>query len=331
MAWYPGAKKMELQPESDSQQAIRPTQLILHSIVANWTARRTFEFWRDSTNLESHFGIGYGKGDIAQYIGTETRADANAGANRRSDGTGAISVETASNSKASDPWNASQIEELIELGVWAHRTHNIPLRICRTHSDPGFGFHSMFPQWSTSGTACPGAARIKQFKTVVFPGIVARATGKKPEPEKPSKPTTPAKPTPPAVKEEPPVPATKVITESVPASDRLPAGEYTLIKLAEDTAALQGPCTYVVTAYATITGTPGTRVTARYHDLPLATGRPSLDLPIDGGVIGPDGTLNLSVTRNGALDAKEQLRIELRADADATVTRRVLRALRTDA
>lgn len=178
MAWYPGAKKLELQPESDSQQAIRPTQLILHSIVANWTARRTYEFWRDSTNLESHFGIGYGEQDIAQYIGTETRADANAGANRRSDGTGAISVETASNSTASDPWNASQVEELIKLGVWAHQRHGIPLRICRTHSDPGFGYHSMFPQWSTSGTACPGKARIAQFKNVVFPAIVARATGK---------------------------------------------------------------------------------------------------------------------------------------------------------
>ncbi|WP_145499284.1 N-acetylmuramoyl-L-alanine amidase [Streptomyces sp. CFMR 7] len=178
MAWYPGAKKMELQPESDSQPAIRPTQLILHSIVANWTARRTYEFWRDSTNLESHFGIGYGERDIAQYIGTETRADANAGANRRSDGTGAISVETASNSTATDPWNASQVEELIRLGVWAHQRHGIPLRICRTQSDPGFGYHSMFPQWSTSGTACPGPARIKQFREVVFPGIVARATGK---------------------------------------------------------------------------------------------------------------------------------------------------------
>ncbi|MGC5531559.1 peptidoglycan recognition protein family protein [Streptomyces sp. SR-10] len=178
MAWYPGAKKLELQPESDSQQAIRPTQLIMHSIVANWTARRTYEFWRNSTNLESHFGIGYGERDIAQYIGTETRADANAGANRRSDGTGAISVETASNSKASDPWNASQVEELIALGVWAHQRHGIPLRICRTASDPGFGYHSMFAAWSTSGTACPGPARIKQFKTVVFPAIVARATGK---------------------------------------------------------------------------------------------------------------------------------------------------------
>ncbi|WP_097934513.1 MULTISPECIES: peptidoglycan recognition protein family protein [unclassified Streptomyces] len=190
MAWYPGAKKLELQPESDSQQAIRPTQLIMHSIVANWTARRTYEFWRDSTNLESHFGIGYGERDIAQYIGTETRADANAGANRRSDGTGAISVETASNSKASDPWNASQVEELIALGVWAHQRHGIPLRICRTSGDPGFGYHSMFAAWSTSGTACPGPARIRQFREVVFPGIVARATGKTPAPTNPPKENT---------------------------------------------------------------------------------------------------------------------------------------------
>lgn len=178
MAWYPRATKMELQPESDAQAAIRPTQYIAHSIVASWTARRTYEFWRDATNLESHFGIGYAAGDIAQYIGTETRADANADANRRPDGTGAISVETASNSTATDPWNASQLEELIQLGVWAHQRHGIPLRLCRTHDDPGFGYHSMFSQWSTSGTACPGRARIRQFRDVVFPAIVARATGK---------------------------------------------------------------------------------------------------------------------------------------------------------
>lgn len=177
MAWYPGATKMELQPESDTQAAIRPTQLIVHSIVAPWTARRTYEYWRDSTNLESHFGLGY-KGDLAQYIGTETRADANAGANRRADGTGAVSVETASNTSASDEWTAAQVEELIKLGVWMHQKHGVPLRICRSHDDPGFGYHSLFPQWSTSGTACPGKARIAQFKEVVFPGIVARATGK---------------------------------------------------------------------------------------------------------------------------------------------------------
>jgi hypothetical protein len=182
MAWYPGAIKMELQPESDAQAAIRPTQFIVHSIIAPWTARRTYEYWRDSTNLESHFGVDY-EGVVGQYIGTETRADANAGANRRADGTGAVSAETASNTSGSDPWNAKQIEDLIAIGVWLHKQHGIPLRICRSHSDPGFGYHSMFPQWSTSGTACPGRARIAQFKTVVFPGIVARATGTTPPKE----------------------------------------------------------------------------------------------------------------------------------------------------
>ncbi|MFD5875715.1 N-acetylmuramoyl-L-alanine amidase [Streptomyces sp. NPDC060322] len=177
MAWYPGATKMELQPESDAQPAIKPTQFIVHSIIAPWTAKRTYEYWRDSTNLESHFGVDY-EGTVGQYIGTETRADANAGANRRADGTGAVSAETASNTSGSDPWNAKQIEDLIAIGAWLHQEHGIPLRICRTHNDPGMGYHSMFPQWSTSGTACPGPARIKQFKAVVFPGIVARATGK---------------------------------------------------------------------------------------------------------------------------------------------------------
>ncbi|MEU3125800.1 N-acetylmuramoyl-L-alanine amidase [Streptomyces sp. NPDC006874] len=184
MAWYPRAKKYELQPESDSQPAIRPTQFIVHSIIAPWTARRVYEYWRDSTNLESHFGLGYA-GDLGQFIGTETRADANAGANRRSNGTGAVSIETASNLQGSDPWTDEQVEELIRLGVWLHQTHGIPLRICRTHDDPGMGWHSLFPQWSTSGTACPGKARIAQFKTVVFPGIVARATGKTTDEEDP--------------------------------------------------------------------------------------------------------------------------------------------------
>lgn len=190
MAWYPGAVKMELQPESDAQPAIRPTQLIVHSVIAPWTARRIYEYWRDDSNLESHFGLGY-EGDLGQYIGTETRADASADANRRADGTGAVSIETASNTKGTDPWTAAQIEQLIRLGVWLHQRHGIPLRVCRNHSDPGFGYHSLFREWSTSGTACPGAARIKQFREVVFPGIVARATGQNPPPQEDDMTTVP--------------------------------------------------------------------------------------------------------------------------------------------
>lgn len=176
MAWYPGATKYELQPESDAQPAIKPTQFIVHSIIAPWTAKRVYEYWRDSTNLESHFGLGY-EGDLGQFIGTETRADANYQANRRPDGTGAVSIETASNLQGSDPWTPAQVEKLIELGVWLHQKHGIPLRICRTHDDPGFGYHRLHAEWAVSGTSCPGDARVRQFREVVFPGIVARASG----------------------------------------------------------------------------------------------------------------------------------------------------------
>jgi len=176
MAWYPGATRMELQPESDDQQAIRPTQFIVHSLAAPWTAKRTYEYWRDSTNLESHFGLGY-EGDLAQFIGTETRADANASANRRADGTGAVSIETASNLHATDSWTPAQVEQLIQLGVWLHHQHGIPLRLCRTADDPGYGWHMQYSAWNPNAHACPGPDRIRQFKETVFPGIVARATG----------------------------------------------------------------------------------------------------------------------------------------------------------
>ncbi|MDT0306136.1 N-acetylmuramoyl-L-alanine amidase [Streptomyces sp. DSM 44917] len=175
-AWYPGASRMTLQPEASQQPAIRPTQMIVHSIVAPWTPRRLYEYWRDSTSLESHFGLGY-DGSLGQYLPVTTRADANASANRRPDGTGAVSVETASNTSASDPWTEQQVEALIRLGVWLHQVHGIPLRICRTPDDPGYGWHRLHAAWSTGGTACPGAARVTQFREVVFPGIAARATG----------------------------------------------------------------------------------------------------------------------------------------------------------
>ncbi|MFE7191334.1 peptidoglycan-binding protein [Kitasatospora sp. NPDC057541] len=176
MAWYPGAEKMELEPESDEQPAITPTQVIFHSVAAPWTPRRIYEYWRDSTNLESHFGVGY-DGSVGQYIGTQTRADANMRANRRADGTGAVSVESASDDQSTDPWTDAQINAFVALGVWLHQRHGIPLRICGEWDEPGFGVHRMFPEWSDGGTACPGDIRARQFRDVVMPGIVAAAGG----------------------------------------------------------------------------------------------------------------------------------------------------------
>ncbi|MED7951586.1 peptidoglycan-binding protein [Kitasatospora sp. NPDC058201] len=192
MAWYPGAEKMELQPESDEQAAITPTQVIFHSVAAPWTPRRMYEYWRDSTNLESHFGVGY-DGSVGQFVGTETRADANMRANRRADGTGAVSIESASDDRSTDPWTDAQVRALIALGVWLHQRHDIPLRACPSSDAAGFGVHRMFPEWSDGGTACPGEVRARQFREVVLPGIVAEAGGGAPVPPPRADSTGPAR------------------------------------------------------------------------------------------------------------------------------------------
>ncbi|MFB9512406.1 hypothetical protein ACFFT8_03855 [Streptomyces purpureus] len=118
------------------------------------------------------------------------------------------------------------------------------------------------------------------------------------------------------------------LRESVAGGPALPAGRWTLVKMAADTALVQGPCAYTVTVYATVTGAPGTRVSGRFQDTVLVTGRASLDLPMDAGTIGPDGRLDLTLTRPGTLPAGVQLRLELRADQPVTLTHRVLRGLR---
>lgn len=174
MAWYKNAVRLELQPESRDQQSIRATQMIFHSIVAPWDEHRLYAYWKNSTSLESHFGLDF-DGSLGQYLPTTTRADANYQANRRADGTGAISVETASNTRASDPWTDEQLDALADLGVWGHHTHAIQLRACRSGSDSGYGIHRMYPQWSPSGTDCPGDKRAAQFRAELLPEIIKRA------------------------------------------------------------------------------------------------------------------------------------------------------------
>lgn len=167
MAKYPGAKWDPI-PENGTQDTINPTQFIVHSVIAPWTADRIGEYWRDSTNLESHFGLGYA-GDLNQYIDTTVRADANASANVR-----AVSIETASNTSGTDPWTAAQLEKLVQLGVWLNSTHGIPAKLPTTWNGTGMGYHRLYASWSTSGTACPGDARVKQFTDYVLPEINRR-------------------------------------------------------------------------------------------------------------------------------------------------------------
>lgn len=167
MARYPGAKWDPI-PENSTQATITPTQFIVHSVIAPWTADRIGQYWRESTNLESHFGLGYA-GDLNQYIDTTVRADANASANVR-----AVSIETASNLQGTDPWTDEQLEKLVQLGVWLNQTHGIPASLPTTWNGPGMGYHRLYASWSVDGTACPGNARVAQFTDYVLPEINRR-------------------------------------------------------------------------------------------------------------------------------------------------------------
>lgn len=126
--------------------------------------------------------------------------------------------------------------------------------------------------------------------------------------------------------EEPSVGAPKDVTESY-AGHQVLNNDFTVLTLGVDQSAFSGPCTYQATAYATVVGVPGTRVKARFEDYAVAAKRSSLDLEIEAGTIGSDGTLAVQVGRPGRLDAGEELRLALRAPG-ATVTRTILRGLR---
>lgn len=165
-----------LLPESQTQSHITPTQVIDHTIVGSVSG--TDSYFRDHTNVETHFGIRY-SGEIWQWMDTAVRADGNYHANMRPDGTGAVSIETEG--YASEPWTEAQVDALVQLHVWLALTHDgIGHRICRNPSDPGYGYHVMFGapgEWTPVSKDCPGTKRIKQWREQVIPRTLAALRG----------------------------------------------------------------------------------------------------------------------------------------------------------
>lgn len=178
MARYPGAVWRPI-PEAQSEPRIVPTQLIFHTAVS--TAESLFAYWsRSDVGLESHFYVG--QRTVEQYQDTERQADANHTANVR-----AISVETWDNLRPeTTPWTPWQMDQLVDLAVWACKTHLIPARFCPDHDQPGIGWHSMWgapsPWTPVRGKTCPGRARIDQMP-ILLRRVQEALVGKTPIPE----------------------------------------------------------------------------------------------------------------------------------------------------
>lgn len=148
--------------ENDTQSTLDPTQVIYHSLTS--TSALSSWGWMQNAAVkeESHFLIEY-DGHIIQAVDTAVRADAQWAANIR-----AVSIETASNHGATDPWTPQQADALVRLSTWLLNAHpRIGERICRTWDDPGFGYHRQFDQWNQNKHSCPGPLRVKQFPMIV--------------------------------------------------------------------------------------------------------------------------------------------------------------------
>lgn len=175
MARYPGARWRPL-PENRTEPRITPTQVIVHSAVDHPGPTSLYGFFaREDVYVESHFFVKF-DGTVEQYIDTERQADANRRANWR-----AISIETEDDGDPDNtPWSTAQVEAILEIILWAHEVHGVPLEPCSTWDAPGIGFHSMFgapSEWTpAAGKTCPGRIRIDQFWQVLIPSLEGEET-----------------------------------------------------------------------------------------------------------------------------------------------------------
>ena len=152
-------------PESGNEPAITMRTVIHHSIVGS--AEGAYQYFRGSTAIESTF-IVKKNGYFWQIMSLGEQADANFRANAF-----AGSIETEDNGNPdTDPWTPAQLDTLVWLSLEMRRLRpQIARRKCRTWTDAGLGYHTLFPgQWTNvPGKTCPGAIRKRQWANNVLP------------------------------------------------------------------------------------------------------------------------------------------------------------------
>jgi peptidoglycan hydrolase-like protein with peptidoglycan-binding domain len=172
--------------ENSTEPLINATQCVFHTAVTKADSLWGY-FQQTGVVVESH-GYIQQDGDAEQYIDYDRQADAQAAGNAR-----AISWETWDNADPEHvPWNDKQLARLVDIAVDLHRQKHIPLRRCRSWTDPGFGGHRDFKEWNPNLHSCPGTARSRQI-AVVLDRARAIVAGVHPAPVVPKTPV-PAKP-----------------------------------------------------------------------------------------------------------------------------------------
>lgn len=179
MAWYPEAVKKNINP-GPNDPPIEVIGAILHIASGESTSLYSY-FSGPSKGIESHFYVRR-LGFPEQYRDTHFEADANLKANSfyGKDGRryGYVSIESQGLDRGE--WDAHELEEIKRLLVWLSETHNFPLTKCKTPTDPGVGYHTMFGApgpWTPVAKTCPGPDRVRQFNNVLVPWMASTTGG----------------------------------------------------------------------------------------------------------------------------------------------------------
>lgn len=188
MARDPGSQWHPL-AEWTTQGSYPKDKFIVHSTGDDGSALAVYNYFnRPEVVVESTFIVGKTPADpTLQLLDSSAAADANILANQSG-----ISVECVGT--GDEQFTDWQVSELIRLGKWARQVHNIPPQQIPTQSGAGFGWHVMFGApgpWTSVAKVCPGALRIEQLRTVVFPAIYGAAATKPAPLPKPAVPAFP--------------------------------------------------------------------------------------------------------------------------------------------
>lgn len=190
MAIVPGAIYRPIPSTTDP--AITPIGAIFHVDAGNaWSLYEWFggaDGDGGSGGIESHGHIRW-DGSQEQYRDTLIEADANYKANSFvRDGTryGFLSFETQG--YASGVWTPQQVDTIKADIVWVAETYDVPLRVAPAWDQPGFGYHTLYPDMWTNvaGKTCPGPNRIVQWNEIIVPWLEAGADMAEPRIPQPS-------------------------------------------------------------------------------------------------------------------------------------------------
>lgn len=160
MSIIPFARRKLIRPGANDPR-IKARLGILHVDGGNAESLHDW-FNGPSGGIESHGHVRLG-GVLEQYRDTGWEADANFLANPF-----ALSFE--SQGFGAGKWSDEQLDTIKRIIRWCHREHHIPLQVAGRWDGEGWGYHTMFEEWSNvPGKICPGPQRKEQFHDIIAP------------------------------------------------------------------------------------------------------------------------------------------------------------------